>query len=291
MRLGALEAGGTKMVMGVLDENMKILSSTSCPTRLPAETMQDVTAFFANESIDALGIASFGPVNLNKQSDTFGSITNSPKLAWRNFPMLDNLREALNVPIAIDTDVNAAALAEATLGAAKGLRDCVYFTVGTGIGAGVLSEGNLVHGMIHPEWGHTVVARRDDEPLTRGVCPYHAHCAEGYASGPSMQTRWGVPGQDLPDDHRAWDLEAYYLAQLCLTAMMTVSPSRILLGGGVMHRDVLFPLIRKHVTQLLGGYLEHERLNDMDTYICAPALYPDSGLIGAGLLAKRAKKR
>lgn len=288
MRLGALEAGGTKMVMGIADENMNILRNTTCSTRLPVETMQDIIAFFAKEPIDALGIASFGPVNLDPASETYGSITNSPKLAWRNFPMLKTLSEALNVPIAIDTDVNAAALAEATMGAAKGLRDCIYFTVGTGIGAGLLSEDNLVHGMIHPEWGHVLLARHEDDPLTRGVCPYHSNCAEGFASGPSMQTRWGMPASELPEDHRAWDLEAYYLAQLCLTAMMTVSPSRILLGGGVMHQEALFPLIRNHVTHLLGGYLEHERLNDMDSYICAPALYPDSGLIGAALLAKSA---
>lgn len=287
MLYGSLEAGGTKMVMGIVDDTMQVLRSTSCPTRLPSETMQDVIGFFQDEPISALGIASFGPVNLDTTTDTYGSITNTPKLAWRDFPMMKTLRDALGVPCAIDTDVNASALAEATLGAAQGLKNCVYFTVGTGIGAGVLSEGHLVHGMLHPEWGHVMLSRYESDPLTRGVCPYHTHCAEGFASGPSMQTRWGMPAAELPDDHRAWDIEAYYLAQLCLTAVMTVSPERILLGGGVMHRETLFPLIHKHLNDMIGGYLVHERLDRMDEYVCPPKLYPDSGLMGGALLARQ----
>lgn len=285
MRLGALEAGGTKMVMGVMDENMKILRSSSCPTRMPDETMRDVLAFFEGEALDAFGIATFGPVDLNPSSPGFGSITSTPKLAWRDFPLMQTVRDALKVPCAIDTDVNAAALAEARLGAAGGLSNCLYLTIGTGIGGGLLAEGRLVHGLVHPEWGHLLLSRREDDPMTRGVCPYHAICAEGLASGPSMQARWGVPASELPDDHRGWDLEAYYLAQVCMTALLTVSSERIILGGGVMHHTALFPMIHQHLSQMLGGYIVSPAVSDLSTLVCAPALYPNSGLIGAALLA------
>ncbi len=286
MLLGTLEAGGTKMVMGLADEDCRILKRESCPTRMPEETLADILDFFRPLGIDALGIATFGPVDLRPGSPGFGSIINTPKLAWRGFPLYSRLREALGVPCAIDTDVNGAALAEARMGAVRGLENCVYFTVGTGIGGGVLSGGRLVHGLIHPEWGHTPISRHPEDPLTRGVCPYHENCAEGLAAGPSMQARWGVPAQELPEGHFAWELEAYYLAQLCITAMMTVSPERIVLGGGVMSHASLYPMVREKANQLLGGYLASPTPEEMDAFIVPPALWPDSGLIGGALLAK-----
>ena len=288
MRLGSLEAGGTKMVMGVLDGEGNILKQASCATRLPDETLHDILAFFEGERLDAMGIATFGPADLQPASPTYGHITHTPKLAWRGFPLLRSIQDALNVPCGIDTDVNGAVLAEATMGAAKGLKNAVYFTVGTGIGGGLLSEGRLVHGLIHPEWGHTVVCRHPDDPLTRGTCPSHGNCVEGYANGPSIQTRWAVPAQDLPPDHRAWELEAWYLAQLCQNAMMTVSPERIILGGGVMQQQGLFARVRATLKELLGGYLESPAIDDLDTYVVPPALAPNSGLIGGALLAKAA---
>lgn len=286
MRLGALEAGGTKMVMGLTDGSGQILRSGSCQTRLPEETLPEILAFFEGEELDAFGIASFGPLDLNPDSPDFGSLTNTPKLAWRGFPLLREIRDALKVPCAIDTDVNGAVLAEIEQGAAKDLRNCLYLTIGTGIGGGLMSEGKLVHGLIHPEWGHIVLSRHPEDPLTRGICPYHENCAEGLASGPSIQTRWAMPAQELPDDHFGWELEAYYLAQVCVTALMAVSPERILLGGGVMHHEALFPMIRKHLTRLLGGYLSSPVLKDMDSFIVPPKLYPNSGLVGAALLAR-----
>ena len=288
MRLGTLEAGGTKMVMGLADADGRIIERASCPTRLPEETLADIIAFFKPRQIDALGIATFGPVDLRPSSDSFGSILNTPKLAWRDFPLYRRLKDALNVPCAIDTDVNGAALAEARLGAVKGLDNCVYFTVGTGIGGGVLSGGRLVHGLMHPEWGHVIVSRHPDDPLTRGICPYHEHCAEGLASGPAMQARWTMPAQELPDNHFAWELEAWYLAQLCVDAMMTVSPERIVLGGGVMGRAGLYPMVRDKANQLLSGYLQSPTPQEMEAFIVPPALWPDSGLIGGALLAKDA---
>ncbi|MDO5022074.1 MAG: ROK family protein [Eubacteriales bacterium] len=288
MRYGALEAGGTKMVMGVLNENMEVVRSTACPTRPPDETMEDILAFFEGEKLDAMGIATFGPVNLDMDSPEYGNITSTPKLAWRDYPLYKTIKEALNVPTLVDTDVNAAALAEATMGAAKGLKNILYVTVGTGVGGGLLLDGKLVHGMLHPEWGHIPLSRAEDDPLQRGICPYHALCLEGLASGPAIQSRWATPAKEIPVDHRAWDLESYYLAQLCVTALMTVSVERIILGGGVMHQETLFPKIRAQVKDMLGGYLQHPRVENLEELIVPPALYPDSGLIGAGLLAKAA---
>ncbi|MGI6215617.1 MAG: ROK family protein [Christensenellales bacterium] len=288
MRYGALEAGGTKMVMGILNERMEIIRSTACATRAPEETMKDILSFFEGEQLDAMGIATFGPVNLDKNSEDYGSITSTPKLAWRNYPLYKAIKDALNVPTLVDTDVNAAALAEATMGAAKGLENILYVTVGTGIGGGLLVGGRLVHGMLHPEWGHIPLSRSKDDPLQRGICPYHALCLEGLASGPSIQARWGMPAKDIPEDHMAWDLESYYLAQLCITALMTVSVERIVLGGGVMHQEVLFPKIRAQFKEMLGDYLQHPMIERLDELIVPPALYPNSGLVGAGLLAKNA---
>lgn len=287
MRLGALEAGGTKMVLGVFDETLTQQSYAALPTLIPEQTIPAVLEFFEQNRVDALGIASFGPVNLRACSDSYGTILNTPKLAWQRYPLLEELKGALGVPCAIDTDVNAAALAECTLGAAKGLLNCLYLTIGTGIGGGLFCEGQLVHGLMHPEWGHMLIARHENDPLLNGVCPYHPNCAEGFASGPSIQTRWGIPAKDLPPDHRGWELEAFYLGQLCVNALMTVSPEVIILGGGVMHQESLLPMVRQTVLKLINGYIDAEQLPPMEEFIKAPALWPDSGLVGAALLAKK----
>jgi len=291
MRLGAIEAGGTKMVLGVFDQTLKQIARTALPTTVPDETIPAMVSFFKEHPVDALGIASFGPVNLRAGSATFGTILNTPKLAWQRFPMLTAFKDALRVPVEIDTDVNAAALAESALGAAKGLKNCLYFTVGTGIGGGLYAEGNLVHGLMHPEWGHLLLTRHEEDPMLHGVCPYHPNCAEGFASGPAMQTRWGISARDLPEDHRGWDIEAFYLGQLCANALMAVSPEVILLGGGVMHRESLLPRVRSQVLKLVNGYIDQEQLPEMEDYIKAPSLWPDSGLLGAALLAKQARKK
>lgn len=288
MRLGAIEAGGTKMVLGVFDGSLKPLNQISLPTLTPEETIPPMIDYLKEHRVDALGIATFGPVNLRSGSKNYGTILSTPKLAWQLYPLLLSFEEALGVPCAIDTDVNAAALAESKMGAAKGLLNCLYLTIGTGIGGGLYAEGQLVHGLMHPEWGHVLVSRHEEDPMLHGVCPYHPNCVEGFASGPSMQTRWGMPAKDLPDDHRAWDLEAYYLGQLCAIAVMTVSPEKILLGGGVMHRTSLLKKIREQMLKQVNGYIEVEQFPDMKEYITSPALWPDSGLIGAALLAKKA---
>ena len=289
IRYGAVEAGGTKMVLTVCGEDLKPLEKAVLPTEEPGRTLPAMIDFFRDKGISALGIGSFGPLQLNPAAPDYGSITSTPKLAWRSVPILKAMTDALNVPGEIDTDVNAAALAEFELGAAKGLRSCLYVTVGTGIGGGLYCEDRLVHGMLHPEWGHMLLAPRADDPTPEGFCPFHQHCAEGLAAGPAMEKRWGVSARDLPADHPAFDLEAYYLAQVCVNALMTVSPERILLGGGVMQREGLLPRVRQYVRQLQNGYITAPELNDLDTYLQTPALYPLSGLVGAALLALSAR--
>ncbi len=286
MKLGAIELGGTKMVLAIADEQLNIKKRQSLPTLTPEETVPKMLAFFAGEGISALGMGSFGPVDLSKQSPTYGYITSTPKLPWRMFPLVGSMQDALQVPCTLDTDVNAAALCEARLGAAKGLDSCLYVTVGTGVGGGLICENQLVHGLIHPEWGHIPLAARADDPLPGGICPYHGACLEGLASGPAIEIRWGVSAKELLPGHPAWDLEAHYLAQLCVTALMTVSVKRIILGGGVMAQAHLFPLIRQKVQTMLGGYLCSPTIDAIDTLIVPPACYPDSGLMGSLLLAK-----
>lgn len=286
--IGALEAGGTKMVLGIFTEHGEELKRQTLPTLSPGETLPEMRKFFTDNRIDALGIGAFGPLDLDPQSETYGNITTTPKLQWQDTPLLKALAGD-GLPCAIDTDVNAAVLAEAELGAAKGLSDAVYITVGTGIGGGVLSGGNLVHGMLHPEIGHMLLRPHPDDTNPKGVCPYHDGCLEGLAAGPAIGARVQGDARALLDSHPAFALEAYYLAQMCVNLILTVSPLRIILGGGVMERKALFPLIRKKTKELLNGYVQSPAvLEDIDTLIVPPALFPVSGLIGAYLLGKRA---
>ena len=248
--------------------------------------MQD---FFRRHEIDALGIGSFGPLELNPAAPNYGYITSTPKLAWKDYPLLSALLDGRSIPAAIDTDVNAAVLAEAALGVAKGLSDVVYITVGTGVGGGVLSGGNLVHGLLHPEVGHMLLRPHRDDPNPRGVCPYHDGCLEGLAAGPAIGARVGGDAKDLPDDHPTFVLEAEYLAQMCVNLILTVSPQRIILGGGVMQRESLFGMVRARVLALLNGYVQSPAiLTHIDQMIVPPALFPISGLVGSYLLGKQA---
>ena len=291
-KIGALEAGGTKMVLAVYDEAGQELERLTLPTETPDKTMPPMQAFFRNHGIDALGVGSFGPLALGKDDPNYGAITTTPKLAWRNYPLLQRLTEGLDIPSAIDTDVNAAALAEAEAGAARGCRSAVYVTIGTGIGAGICIDGKPVHGMLHPEAGHMLLRPHPDDPLPRGVCPYHDGCLEGLAAGPALGGRVNGNAKDLPDDHPLFALEAHYLAQMCVNLILTVSPEKIILGGGVMQRASLFPMIRRETQRLLGGYVQTEQvLTGIDGYIVPPALFPVSGLYGSYLLGRQALKQ
>lgn len=288
-KIGALEAGGTKMVLAVYLENGQKIKEITLPTQEPAQTMPPMICFFEENQIDALGVGSFGPLDLNPQSPNYGSITSTPKLAWRGYPLLKSLLNGRSIPAAIDTDVNAAILAEKELGAAQGCQNAVYVTVGTGIGGGVLVNGQPVHGMLHPEVGHMLLRPHPQDPNPRGVCPYHDGCLEGLAAGPAIGARVHGDARNLPDDDPTFAIEAFYLAQMCVNLIMTLSPERIILGGGVMQRQALLPMIRRETRRLLNGYVQTPQiLQQMDEYIVAPKLFPLSGLVGAYLLGLRA---
>ena len=286
MLLGALEAGGTKMICSLGDEQGHLLDRARFDTRSPEETMPELIRYFSGKGIAALGIGSFGPLDLNSQSPTFGYITTTPKEKWQNFPLKKAFEDALHVPVALDTDVNAAMLAEQRLGAAQAVSTCLYVTVGTGIGGGVMVNGQLVHGLIHPELGHMLLIPAKDDPTPQGFCPFHVSCAEGLASGTAINKRWGVKAEDLPLSHPAWQLEADYLAQLCMNALAVFAPEKIILGGGVMQKSGLIELVREKLTQLAGGYWQHEMLEEkLNEYLVLPGLNGNSGAVGALLLA------
>lgn len=290
-RFGALEAGGTKMVCAVGDEQGHILERISLPTRTPENTMPEMLAFFQDKDLAAMGIGCFGPVDLDPSSPTYGSILSTPKLSWRNFPIVQRFEDALGIPVGIDTDVNAAALGEAVWGCTRDVRNSVYITVGTGVGLGVIIGGKPHHGMIHPEAGHIFMDRRPDDPLEQGVCPYHGNCLEGLASGPAIERRWGRKAQDLTDCNAVWELEAYYIGQAICDYIMMISPEKIVLGGGVMHQQQMLPLVRKEVHRQLHGYLQGKGLDDLDHYIVPISLGDNQGVMGAVKLAMDAYDR
>lgn len=285
MLLGALEAGGTKMVCAIGDENFNIFDKISIPTRNPQETIPQIYRYFHDKNIEALGVGAFGPVNLNRSSEMFGCILDSTKLAWRHYPIRKILMDCLRVPVGLDTDVNAACLGEVTVGSAKGLDPALYLTIGTGIGAGIFVNGRMLHGMLHPESGHIYLMRHPEDKFT-GICPYHKNCFEDLASGPSIQKRWGKKVIDLADNKEVWEMESYYIAQALVDYIMLLSPEIIILGGGVMNQTQLFPLIHKKVKEMIGGYLNTDRLNDMEHYIVPSALSGNQGIIGCLQLAK-----
>lgn len=286
MRLGSIEGGGTKFVCGIGNEKGEIAERISFLTTTPVETLDRAVEFFKDKGIQALGFGSFGPVDVNRQSDTYGSVMMTPKPNWSGYQVVDHIKRCLNVPIGFDTDVNAAALGEAAWGAARGLDSCLYITVGTGIGAGAVIEGRLVHGLVHPEMGHILLRRHIEDPY-EGHCPFHQDCLEGLAAGPAIEARWNKKGSELEENHPAWELESYYLAQALMNYILVLSPKKIILGGGVMNQRHLFPLIREQVKQLLNGYVQHASLiSRIDDYIVPPGLGSNAGLCGGLALAR-----
>jgi fructokinase len=288
---GGIEAGGTKFICGI-GNGPEDLVREQFITSTPEATLRQAIGFFeerAGRTLEAVGIGSFGPVDLRRDSPTYGYITSTPKPGWENVDLAGSVSRALHVPVGFDTDVNGAILSEARWGAAEGLADALYLTIGTGIGGGVLVNGRVAHGLLHPEMGHLRLPHdyaRDPFP---GNCPYHGDCLEGMASGPAMQKRWGAPAGALPPDHPAWQLEAHYLSLALVNLALAFSPRRILLGGGVMQQPHLFQMIRSEFASLLNGYVRHpDILDHLDEYIQPPKLGNDAGVLGALLLAELA---
>jgi len=290
---GGIEGGGTKFVCVIARGPDDIVAETRIPTTTPEETLSRTVDFFRAEQaqrgpLAAVGIGCFGPVDLRETSATWGFITTTPKAGWANTDVAGRLHRDLGVPVAFDTDVNAAAFGEARWGAAQGLDTFVYLTVGTGIGGGGLLGGQSMHGLVHPEMGHMLLPRDASADPFPGVCPFHGGCLEGLASGPAILARWGQPAERLPADHPAWALEARYLALALANLVCTISPQRVVLGGGVMEQAQLFPLVRREVVSLLNGYIQSAAiLEDIDTYIVPPGLGNRSGRLGAIAMAGR----
>jgi fructokinase len=289
--LGGIEAGGTKFVCAV-GSGPDDLHVAEFRTESPHTTMPQVLDFFrkCGKPLSAIGIGSFGPVDLRPNSPSFGHITSTPKADWQNFDLRGAVARSLNVPVMIDTDVNAALLAEKKWGAAQGRTDAVYLTVGTGIGGGAIANNQLIHGFLHSEMGHLRIPHdREVDPFP-GCCPFHGDCLEGLASGPSLRARWGVDPENLADDHPAWPLQAHYLALALTNVLLVLAPERILVGGGVMQRRGLLPMVRDGVRKLVNRYVQHKVLETMDDYIQLPGLGNRSGVLGALVMASDAQQ-
>lgn len=297
MLYGAIEGGGTKFVCAVGSSAEDVLESVVLPTVDAASTLAACVEFFRTAEckfgpISAFGFGCFGPIDLRTHEPSHGQMLATPKPGWSRVDLLKPLRSCFDVPVAIDTDVSAAALAEWRLGAGRGLGSIAYVTVGTGIGGGVAPHELTTRRLMHEEMGHILVRRDVRERDFPGVCPFHGDCLEGLASGPSIQARWGCQLDALPSDHQAWSIIGGYLGQLAATIALMVSVERVVFGGGVMANGRLLPHIRTAAASSLKGYLEPLSHTDaLDSYICAPQLGTRAGIAGAFLLAERALSR
>lgn len=282
--LGAIEGGGTKFVCAISSSPQDILDRIEIPTTTPDETLSEVIAFFSNRpSVVALGVASFGPIDLDITSATYGYILNTPKTGWRNLNLLKTLQDGIDVPVSLNTDVNCAALGEQLFGAGRGVELLAYITVGTGIGIGLARGGTILQGMSHNEMGHMLFPA--DSPVM-GTCPYHARCLEGLASGSALQKRWGVPAEQITDK-RAWEEEAHYLGIGIANIVLALVPGRIVVGGSVAKHPGLLQAARSEVLRLLHGYISLPQIiNSIDEYVCEPGLGRFSGVTGALALAR-----
>ncbi len=296
MLYGGIEAGGTKFVCAIGKGPDQILAETRFPTTIPEETLAKAVAFFKEQQgkfgeIASVGIAAFGPLDLNPKSPGFGSVTSTPKPYWAHYNIQRAVEQGLGKPVLLDTDVNGAALSEWRWGAGQGLDCLVYLTIGTGIGGGLLMNGSLAHGLLHPEMGHILIPHDRERDPFPGSCPFHGDCLEGLAAGPALEKRWGQRAEFLAPDHPAWDLEATYLAEALMNFIVTLSPQRLILGGGVMSQPHMMPLVRGKLHKLLNAYVAAPQVLDdqqLEHYIVLPGLGNLAGVLGALALAERA---
>lgn len=294
---GAIEGGGTKFICAVGSGPNNIRAEARFETTTPEETLGQVIEFFQQQEenlgkLAAIGFACFGPLDPNPASPTYGYILPTPKPGWSNADVVGMLRKEFNVPIAFDTDVNGAALGEWRWGKAQGLQTFIYLTVGTGIGGGAYVEGKLLHGLIHPEMGHLLLRHDREKDPFDGVCPFHGDCFEGLASGPALEKRWKLRAENFAPDHPAWELEAEYIAQALVDYVMTLSPQRIIIGGGVGSLEHLLPKVQKRTRELINGYVRSSViLEQIESYIVNPGLGNRSGMLGALALAEHALQK
>lgn len=283
--LGSIEAGGTKINCAIGHEDGTILKQIQFATTTPEENVGQITDFFQRNPVQAIGIGCFGPVNVDENSSDYGSLLDTPKRAWRFYPFLSSLKNELDVPITLHSDVTVSCLGEANLGGGLGDDVVLYVTIGTGVGGGITLNGQLPASKRHPEMGHVTLQRLKGDVM-ESVCPFHDNCFEGLASGPALEKRWGMKGIELEPNHPAWDMEADYIAQGLLQMIVVLAPDRVIVGGGVMKQSHLINKVRTKVKEKLNGYEYYNRLKAMDELIITPKLGDDSGLIGGLLLAK-----
>ncbi|NKB98470.1 MAG: ROK family protein [Pseudomonadales bacterium] len=288
--IGGIEAGGTTFRCAIARHPLDRIVEATIATGQPTETLRQVTEFFLGQSqISQLGLATFGPVSLDPRATNFGTLLDTPKLEWQGVNFRHELKSALDVPTHIETDVTGAAIAEYQYGRAQDEPVVAYVTVGTGIGGAILINGEPIPHLKHSEMGHIRVPRPSTDPF-EGTCPFHNDCLEGLAAAPALTGRWQQDPKHLSHDHPAWDLQAYYLASLCTKLLRLVTPTKILLGGGIMNVSELLPKIHAQILVQLGGYHAFSP-EQISTIVEMPALSPDSGLIGALELANRLRAK
>ena len=287
---GGIEAGGTKFVCVVARGPGQVVDEIRFTTTTPEETLGRTIQFFQpyvdSAQVSAIGVGAFGPLDLNPKSPMYGFITTTPKPGWSNADVLGTLQRALRINVAFDMDVNTAALGEYLWGASQGCDPSLYLTIGTGIGGGYIVNGKPLVGLVNLEMGHVRIPHSRELDPFPGICPFHGDCFEGLANGPAIEKRLGVTGAMIPDDDPYWEIEADYIASALMNYILTLSPKKIVLGGGVMQREFLFSKIRRKVRELLNGYVASKSLlENIDDYILPPGLGNQAGSLGAIALA------
>ena len=284
MMLGGIEAGGTKFICAVSDSELNIINKKSFETTTPKETMEQVMSFFElySEELEVIGVGSFGPIGIDEESQEYGYITSTPKLAWQQFDFVGMLKKVLNIPVVWTTDVNAAAYGEYKLGHGVSKSSLVYYTIGTGVGGGGIQNDQFISGFSHPEMGHMLIQPHSNDSFT-GCCPFHGTCLEGMASGPAIEKRLGRKGQDLLEDDPYWDIEAEYIAQCAYNTTLMLSPEIIIFGGGVMQQEHMIKKVRKLFKEKMNDYVEYPKIEE---YLVTPRLKNNAGIMGCLQLAK-----
>lgn len=278
--LGSIEAGGTKFVCATGNENLEVFERVSIPTTDPETTLKEVFKFFEGKEISSLGVGAFGPICSNKKSDKYGYITNTPKEKWKNFNLIGELSKI--APVIFTTDVNSSAVGEFYEGAGKDKESLVYYTIGTGVGGGYINQGRVLKGFNYPEMGHMLIDRISDDKK-KSSCPFHENCLEGLASGTALKVRTGVYAYDIKDEN-VWKTEAHYIAQCIYNTTLILAPEIIVLGGGVMKKNGLIPMIKEEFIKLVNTYVTYPNI---DEYIVTPGLGDNAATIGCFIMAKK----